>query len=86
MSVCVSTMNARFYCAIGVKLAVVAEGTGRLVLAGLTSPILPFAKSYPSISGFSLADDDHYLIIIPIDFCFFFTILDSLLSHGRFYT
>ena len=40
-------MHARVSCAISVKLAVVAEGTGGQVIAGLTSPVLWFAESYP---------------------------------------
>ena len=63
-------MHTRVSCA---KLAayVVAEGTGGQVIAGLTSPVLRFAESYPSIFALSLAVDSHFLIIDPIDFCFY---------------
>ena len=57
-------------CSIAVKLAVVAEATRGQVIAGLTSPILRFAESYPSISAFSCADNGHFLIIVLIDFQF----------------
>ena len=63
-------MHVRVSHANGTKLAVVAEGTGDQVLAGLTSPILWFAESYPSISIFSIAHDRHFLVIVPMDFWF----------------
>ena len=53
---------------IALKLAVVAGDTGGQVIAGLTSPVLRFAESYPCISAFSFADDGHFLIIVPDDF------------------
>ena len=60
--------RARVSCSIVVKLAVVAGGIGGQVIAGLTSPVLQFAESYPSMSVFSFTDDCHYLIIVFIDF------------------
>ena len=66
---CVRTLP----CTIGVKLIVVAGGTGGQVLAGLTLPVLWFVAGYPSISAFSFVDDRHFLIIVPIDFRFYQT-------------
>ena len=37
---------------------------------GLTSPVLWFAESYPSISIFSFTDNGHFLIIFSVDFQF----------------
>ena len=51
-----------------VKLAVVGGGTQGQVIAGLTSPVLQFVESYPSISAFFFADDRHFLIIVYISF------------------
>ena len=39
-------MRVRVSCAIGIKPAVVAEGTGGQVFVGLTLPILPFAERF----------------------------------------
>ena len=41
-------------------------GHSSQVIAGLTSPILQFTESYPSISTFSFADDHQFLNIVPI--------------------
>ena len=65
---CVFAITARVSCSFALKFAVVAGGTGGQVIAGLGSPVLQFAESYPSISAFSFADGGHFLIIIPIDF------------------
>ena len=65
---CVFAISARVSCSVALKLAVVAGGTGGQVIAGLTLPVLRFAESYPSISAFSVADDGHFLIIVPVDF------------------
>ena len=73
VSVCVFAIHAHVACAIGVKLAVVAEGTRGQVIVGLTLPVLRFSESYPFISTFFFADDCHFLIIIPIDFRFYHT-------------
>ena len=67
---CVFAIRARISCSIVVKLAVIAGGIGCQVIAGLTSPVLPFAESCPSISAYSFADDGHFLIIVPIGFRF----------------
>ena len=67
---CVFAIRARVSCSIVIKLAVVAGGTGGQVIAGLTSPVLLSAESYPSISAFSFADDGHFLIIVSLDFRF----------------
>ena len=57
-------------CSVAVKLAVAAEGTGGQVIAGLSSLVLRFTENYSSISGFSFADNGHFLIIVLIDFRF----------------
>ena len=67
---CVFAITARVSRSTALKLDVVAGGTGGQVIAGLTSPVLWPAESYPSISAFSFADDGHFLIIIPLDFRF----------------
>ena len=58
--VCVFAITARVSCSVALKLAVVAGGTGGQAIAGLSSPVLRFAESYPSISAFSFADDGHF--------------------------
>ena len=63
-------IRAHVSCSIVVKLAVVAGGTRGQVIAGLTSPVLRSAESYPFISTFSFTDDDHFLINVPVDFRF----------------
>ena len=63
-----SRIRTRVSCSIAVKLTVVAGGIGGQVIAGLTSPVLLFEESYPSISSFSFVDERHFLIIIPVDF------------------
>ena len=68
--VCVFAITARVSCSVVFKLAVAAGGTGVQVIAGLSSPVLRFAESYPSISVFSFADDGHFLFIVTIDFRF----------------
>ena len=68
MCVCVFAISARLSCSVALKLAVVAGGMGGQVIAGLTSPALRFAESYPPISAFSFADDGHFLIIVRNDF------------------
>ena len=70
MSVCVFAITARVSCSIPLKLAVVAEGAGGQVIAGLTSPVLLSAERYPSISAFSFVDEGHFLIIVSLDFRF----------------
>ena len=67
--VCVFAICARVSCSVTI-IAVVAEGIGGQVIAGLTAPVLRFAESYPSISAFSFADAGHFLIIVLIDFQF----------------
>ena len=67
---CVFAICTCVSCSIAIKLTVVAEGIGDQVIAELTSPILRFADSYPSISAFSCADNGHFLIIVLIDFQF----------------
>ena len=74
-------IHTRVSCSIPVKLAVVAEGTGGQVIAGLTLPVLQLEESYPFISAFSFANDSHFLIIVPIDFSF--PRLDWLSFHSR---
>ena len=54
-SVCVFAITARVSCSAALKLAVAAGGTGSQVIAGLSSPVLRFTESYPSISAFSFA-------------------------------
>ena len=61
-------IHARVSCSVAVKLAEAAGGTRGQVIARLTAPVLRLAERYPSISTFSLADDSHFLIIVPIDF------------------
>ena len=75
--VCVSGIRARISCSIAVKLAVVAGGGGGesggaegQVIAGLTSPVLRFAKSYRCISAMSFADQRPFQNIVPVDFRF----------------
>ena len=71
--VCVFAIRARVSCSVALKLAVVAGGIGGQVIAGLTSPVLRLAESFPSISAFSFADDGHFLIVVTIDFRFYQT-------------
>ena len=71
--VCLCSRYARVSCSVALKLAVVAGGIGGQVIAGLTSPVLLSAESFPSISAFSFADDGHFLIIVTIDFRFYQT-------------
>ena len=63
-------IRAHVSCSIALKLAVVAGSAGGQVIAGLMSPVLLSAESYPSISAFSFADDGHFLIIVSLDFRF----------------
>ena len=79
MCVCVFAITARVSCSIALKLAVVAGSARGQVIAGLMSPVLLSAESYPSISAFSFADDGHFLIIVSLDF----TEFDSLSSYVR---
>ena len=71
LTVSVFAICAHVSCSVTLKLAVVAEGTGGQVIAGLTSPFLQLAESYLSISAVSFTDDCHFLIIVPIDFGFY---------------
>ena len=80
--VCVFAITARVSCSVALKLAVVAGGIGGQVIAGLTSPVLRLAESYPSISAFSFADDGHFLIIVPST-SGFFAGFDLLSSYVR---
>ena len=66
MSVCVSAICACVSCAIGVKLTVVADGTGGQVLVGLMLPVLTFAESYLPISAHARG----LPAAAPILFCF----------------
>ena len=47
---------------------------------GLTSPVLWFSESYPSISTFSFVNNCHYLIIVPIDFRFLLDLIGCRLT------
>ena len=68
-------IRARISCSVAVKFAVAAGGIRGQVIAGLTSPVVRFAESYPFISAFSFTDNCHFLIIVPIDF------LQDLIGH-----
>ena len=46
---------------------VVARDAGGQVIVELTAPVLRLVESYP----ISFADDGHFLIIVPIDFQFY---------------
>ena len=74
ITVCVSRFTA-------LKLAVIAGGTRGQVIAGLTLPVLRSVESYPSISAFSFADDNHFLIIVLSDFRF---LTDLIGCHPAF--
>ena len=62
-------IRTRVSCSVALKLTVVVGGTKGQVIAGLTSPVLWFTESYPFISAFSLADDSHFLSIVPLIRC-----------------
>ena len=74
-------IRARVSCSIAVKLAVAAGGTGGQVIARLTSLVLQFVESYPSISAFSFVDNRHFLIIVSVDFQF---LRDLICWHPTF--
>ena len=49
---CVRDTHVRVSCSVTLKLAVVAGSAGGQVIAGLMTPILRFAETYPAISAF----------------------------------